>query len=354
MAYHDILDAGIFRPLGSTDNPRRSEADAVADVVASNLAGFGIKPVLGEGLVHGTGLDRHIYTRGEVEAFKDVPFERRGTSQHDKLSSLIDHANAYKTISSAGFLAAGSFMRALQSRDNREPQPPKLIVVYDYNNANSVTPDDDEGTPLVDTSNGWHRAELATEYAPEWLRWLRQDGQLMDPVEFAFFIEDNVGDLGMFDDDDVQHADGDLAKFFERHGGIDGQAFPNDLKTIANGLTVHENVKAKSGYRTSDGAVSFEMDTTDNETIDSATGERIEMPQFFTIVVPVFYGGDYIRIPCQFIWRRTSGGIRFGFRIWRPERAIEAELNGMATRFRADTDLPLYLGEPEAARKLPY
>ena len=147
----------------------------------------------------------------------------------------------------------------------------------------------------------WNKHTI-TYSCPEstaWKVWIRVDGTKMNQVDFARFIEDNLPDI-------------------VKPSG-------SDMLTISKELQAKKQVDFKSGQNLANGDVQF----TYNETTNASAGQ-IDIPQEFTLGIPVFVGGPLYEVTARLRYRITEGNLAMWFDLLRPERMLEDAFAEMA------------------------
>ena len=106
-------------------------------------------------------------------------------------------------------------------------------------------------------------------------------------------------------------------------------------------------------FETSDLKVSTNRDTGEaeiqflNEHKD-AEGQPLNIPNLIIIAIPVFLGGALYRMPVRFRYRKSGASVKFILSIYNPEKAFESAFKEAIAQATEATELPLFLGSPEA------
>ncbi|MCK0743598.1 YfdQ family protein [Chromohalobacter nigrandesensis] len=154
---------------------------------------------------------------------------------------------------------------------------------------------------------GDHRATYACPHSRSWKTWTAADGKAMRQADFAKFIEDNLPD--------VQHPNG------------------SDILTISRTLEAKKKVDFQSGVRLDNG----EVQITFNEEIQGSAGKgTIEIPETFTLGIPVFEGGDHYELTARLRYRINDGQLAMWFDLLRPERLLEDAFANTLTQIQRD------------------
>lgn len=253
------------------------------------------------------------------DAYRLYPLARRGTARLTTLASFVDHTNRFRQANSAVF-ACDDMTKA------------KLTTVFDYHPG--VTDDVDEARNLK------HRAEYDFPFSDEWKAWNKQNGEAMSMADFAHFLEDRVIDV-VADGIPSSEAAKDYVKAV---GGT--MASPSKLIELARNLQVYENSVLKEARNLSSGEGQL---TFDSQHVD-ADGKPLSVPNMFMICIPIFARApDYYRLLARLRYRKASGGVVFWYELWRADLAFEQAFTAAIDLVREKTELPTFIGAPEAA-----
>jgi uncharacterized protein YfdQ (DUF2303 family) len=154
----------------------------------------------------------------------------------------------------------------------------------------------------------------------EWARWTAHDRKPMSQVDFALWLEDNGADIPT----------------------IEGLPTGADMLAMALQFEAKQDMRLKSHVRLQNGGVQLEYVADD----DSATLQRMEMFDRFSIGIPVFWGGDRYRIDAKLRYRAREGKATFWYELQRPDRVHEDAARGVLTKVREQLpEQPLLLGQ---------
>lgn len=168
------------------------------------------------------------------------------------------------------------------SRTFADETKSRILAVLDYHEAHDAGP-----------RWGRHRLDLPLRYSPEWTAWKAKDAKNQTQVEFAEFIEDNTPDI----------VSPDAAT----------------MREIALDLSAKSDVNFASGIRLANGQVQLAY----NETIVGTFGKgQMEIPERFTISIPVHVGAERVEMTVRLRYRINSGRLAFSYHLFRPE-AVE-------------------------------
>lgn len=246
-----------------------------------------------------------------AEEWRLTPDRKRGTAEVTTLESFIHLVGRHKTEDSVIFA----------DTDWRQPS---LTAVIDYHSRGS------DGA----ADNGKHRIHYQFPLSDSWKAWTEINGQLLPQVQFAEFIEDRIMDLAAPDtleEEDWRH------KFSFR------VAFPNELVSLSKGLQVNSEAKVKNAVSLQSGEaqIVFEEEHRD------ASGNKIDVPGMFILQVPPFFSGAPARIPVRLRYRLAGGQLKWICQLYRPDIYITEQVIRDMERSAAETELPVYQGEPE-------
>lgn len=240
------------------------------------------------------------------ESRSERPRGINGVAQILTEQSLIEHINRFKDLHSVLFATASG-----------------VTVVYDYHQPfGSIVPA--EVLRGRDTSARWcrHRAEYTPKLSREWEKWVVGSGRAMTQTEFADFLDENDQDIA---------------------GPTDNRKVPTqaDLVTLGHTLKV-----------TSEDVVEATIDrTTGNYQMVAKqdmkpTGE-CKIPKEFDILIPIFDGGEKVRICCKFRLQKSGGQLKFGWVVPTAARMLREEYYEMAKRVGDKAGVPVFHGSPE-------
>lgn len=284
-----------------------------ADVTTVEEPGTGVKA-----LVIRAGNDVRALSPSLFDLYRDKPLHRAGTATMLALDSLIDHVNRFKDEDTVVF-----------ADDNRER--PSLTAVLDYHRIGATS----------DPRFGKHRSIYAFPLSDEWKAWNKADGEAMGMVEFAAFLEERIIDVLYVEDEDGLPED--VRRMLTAVGG-GAIATPNKLMELARGLQINEAaiVQEAINLQTGESIVRFQTEHTDS------AGGPVKVPSLFLVAIPVFNNGPLYRLAARLRYRKTGGKIVFWFDLWRTDRTFDHAFSEAVERVKAETDLPVLIGKPEA------
>ncbi|MCH4893987.1 DUF2303 family protein [Sphingomonas sp. SFZ2018-12] len=262
-------------------------------------------------------LSPHVF-----DEWRDQPRERKGQARLLSIDSLIAHVNRFKDDGSAIFA------------DNSR-EAPSITAVIDYH---------PEGrSDHVSPRFGRHRSVFDFPLSDEWKAWKEKDGEPMSMVDFAAFLENRIIDV-LYIIPGEDSLPEDVQRLIDTLGGGDMVASPNKLMELSRGLQINENavVQEAVNLASGEGVVRFQSEHTD------AHGAPVKVPSLFLIGIPVFANDALYRIAARLRYRKNGGRLSFWFELWRTDRTFDHAFNMAVERVRAETELPVFMGKPEA------
>lgn len=188
----------------------------------------------------------------------------------------------------------------------------------------------------IAAGTGWgdHIARYNAPLAPEWLAWTGMDGKKLGQVELAQFIESNLVDVVFIAADPATR----------EPGSPDGST----LLEVCRTLEAKKKVDFKSSVRLSDGSTQF---TYDEEVQGSARQGLLQVPEQFSLGIPVFENGDKWRVDVRLRYRISDGGqLQLWLELVRPHKVIEQAVKDLREKIAAATELQILNGVPNTTR----
>ncbi|MGJ8529665.1 DUF2303 family protein [Maritalea sp.] len=271
--------------------------------------------------------------RSALEYLK--PARRKGTAHFYDLQSLIAWSNRFKGESSALFALPN--MKA-----------PTLTCVADYHQEGPIDPSDPKGDKTARHCH--HRAVYDFPLSEEWKAWMAISGELLEKDDLGDFIEANAKDIMEPTPAVLAGIEKDSNKPWENRLIETARQIEGRYGQLTQLLAMSKQFQV---YETSDLKVSTNRDTGEpeiqflNEHKD-AEGKPLNIPNLIIIAIPVFMGGAPYRMPVRFRYRKVGGSVRFILSIYNPEKAFEAAFKEAIDEATTATELPTFLGKPEA------
>lgn len=247
----------------------------------------------------------------EAEKWALAPRARCGSAKVETLESFIALVNRHKDEGSAIFA-------------NLKAEQPWLRAVIDYH--------DLERKPRY----GSHSVCYDFPLSPEFLAWRAISGKALDQVKFAEWIEDHIHELSDPTEDEAAE--------FEQSTGLKF-GLPHELKKVARGVSIHAALKVSNiqTLATGEAQMAFE----EAHTVKDSDAKPIKVPGLVLVSVPLFYGGDLVRLPFRLRYERVGGAVVWKFLAFRLDRILLGVLEGEYERAIEGTGLPGFRGTPE-------
>lgn len=206
---------------------------------------------------------------------------------------------------------------------NMDWRKPTLTTIVDYHEVA-------DGNPAF----GKHRVHYAFPLSDEWQKWVAGNGQKMDQVDFAYFLEDRITELASPTDEEKIQYERDFAVTI---------ATPAQLVELSRGLqiNVESRVKASTTLQSGEGQITWE------ETHSDASGKPLKVPGVFMLNIAPFFMGDKVRIPVRLRYRPAGGKVIWYYEIYRPDQFITQHVRDVLAEAARKTSLPTFEGTPE-------
>ncbi len=164
-----------------------------------------------------------------------------------------------------------------------------------------------------------HRATFAPPKHPDWIAWRNGDGKLLTQSAFAVFLEDQEPNL------------------------ID----PNgaDLLELCQDLQLLASVGVRNTQRLDSGARVFQF-AEEHQGRPRGGKDGLELPERFTLALPVFRHGEKITIEARLRYRLDDGKLLLGYGLIRALEAEQEAFEGQLRTITEATGVPLLWGEP--------
>jgi uncharacterized protein YfdQ (DUF2303 family) len=187
---------------------------------------------------------------------------------------------------------------------DRNPLKPSVVAVL---NGNGVT------------GPGWGDFLVSIEFrpTPQWVKWSKNDGQLLPQVDFAEFIEENMEDI----------ADPPGAAMLE----------------IASQLQLIRSVNFRSKVTLQSGAFAFTHDQDDKASVGAGS---IEVPQTFTLGIAPIFGLASYKVPARFRYRIVEGKLRLGYKLQRIESMMSQIIEDVIAKVERGANVSVMDGLP--------
>lgn len=164
-----------------------------------------------------------------------------------------------------------------------------------------------------------HQCRLTTKLSVEWKRWTEKNAKPMTQIEFATWLEDNLGD-------------------------ITGDS-PSGAQMLQMALAFEANAdkRLSSKVALQNGGVNFTF--VDDEDKDTKT--TMQAFQRFTLALPVFEGStDAYKVEARLKYRENGGKLSFWYELIRPDRAFRTAVSNTIAEITLATGFPVLYGTP--------
>lgn len=293
--------------------PCKPEAQAVIDVVKElHQAGLVKLPDGQSVLMVPKGLEARSTKPFEDER-RTAPERRKGRATFHDVESFVAWVNRFKDEHTAIFA-------------NPSLSSPSMTAVIDYHEKGH------KGAPRF----GEHRAHYGFPLSDEWQAWQAATKRKMSQEDFAEFIESRI--LDVISAADLSAETAEMLKV------IGSPCSPSRLMELAKGLQVNVNKNVKNAVNTATGETQFRFE----ESHADATGAPVSVPTCFVIAIPVFRGGDEYPLIVRLRYRVAEARIVWFVEPFRADDSFSNAFNGARDQVAKATDLPVFLGSPEA------
>lgn len=175
---------------------------------------------------------------------------------------------------------------------------------------------------------GWrdYIAGYACPLSPEWITWKTKSGAAMLQADFAQFIEDNLPDIAS--------------------SKVNEQVTPTatEMLEISRSLEAKKKVNFASGVRLSNGQNELIYE---EEISGTAQKGKLQVPEIFTIGIPVLEGGVCYQVQCRLRYRIVDGGkLTMWFELVRPHKILEDSVKAVWVEIEQKTALAIFNGTP--------
>lgn len=261
------------------------------------------------------------YDLKSLQAFMEPllprPPRRKGISNHTAPISLINHMTRYKSDTTVLFV-------------NQEIE--KVTAVYNYN---------PEGGDAEDALYGDHAACLSLKRSDELKEWRAFCAEPVSAEALAFFLEKRGVDLIAEDDAPPTHkARLDRIKLI---GGL--IATPHQVISTIPALKIMETSEVQNAKNIATGECSLVYKS--DHTAMNAGGEKITIPGWFLIAVPIYRNGPLDLIPVRLRYRKKQSAIFWSLDLIDIEKYIAQSFEQFVETIAKEFNVPLFYGEQE-------
>lgn len=231
------------------------------------------------------------YTVESLERFQPYPPRKRG-------KTILRDADSFVGMVKCHFNTQTSIYG--------QYSPPSFTAVFNDH------AEGDDGAP------GWkdHSAVFDCPLSVEWKTWIGASGAKKTQEEFASFIEDNLPDIA--------------------------QPPAADMLEISRTLEAKKKVNFASGIRLANGQNQL---TYEEEISGTASRGQIQVPEEFTIGIPVLEGGPKYAVTARLRYRIADGGkMIMWYELVRPHKILEDAVKEVWAKIENDTGLKIFNG----------
>lgn len=204
------------------------------------------------------------------------------------------------------FIEYFKLFRDEQSRVFADEPNHKFVAVLDYHQSA-------EGKPRW----GEHRVELTLRQSEEWATWKGADGKKFTQMDLGEFIEDNQPDIT------------------SPSGAT--------MLEVARDLSAKSGADFSSAITMANGSVKFAY----TETVRGTYGNgSLEVPDRFTISIPIYVGSDPVSLTARFRYRVNGGKLQLWFDLLRASAAEREGFFLLHAQIAEGTAVKLINGTP--------
>jgi uncharacterized protein YfdQ (DUF2303 family) len=229
------------------------------------------------------------YRAESLAGMLGAPLRRKGTTDLLDEASFIAYVNDEKTEGMTRIFGVKA--------------TPRFVAVFN-----------DEG-------HSDHTAKWTCPLSREWKAWMESNKKPFGQTAFAQFLETRRLDIS--------------------------EPSAADMLEIAQSIEATSAGSFASKINRTNGNLVFGYTENTNAT---AGGGRLEVPEKFTIAIPVFDGGEKWKIDAFLRYRIKDGELALWFELDNPERALETAVNDVWERVQTQTALSILHGTPTTGR----
>lgn len=316
-AQKDLLGAAGELPRATPGFDARFIAELGVKAGAAQVLGLDLSSLEDDGLPKSLPLvwdpkaGQLVSLKTFAEAYRLRPREKAGSAVVYTLDSFITLTKRHQTAHSAVFA-------------NTDWRAPTFTSVIDYH------PSETGGG----ADNGKHRVHYAFPLSEEWKAWVEMDGEFMDQMKFAIFLEDRIADLSSPTDAEKIALERDFATTV---------ANPAQLIQLSRGLKVHVSSQVAAEHVLQSGAGEIKW----SEQHQGSDGKPLVVPGMFLLDIAPFFMGEKSRIPVRLRYRVAGGKVLWMFQIYRPDVHVTERVQTDLDAVAKETGLPCFEGKPE-------
>lgn len=225
-------------------------------------------------------------------AHRQAPERKTGSVQVQQVASLLEYWSLYADEDSRAFA---------------DPATVSVRAILDYHHSSA------------ERTARWlqHQCTLTLTKTHEWDTWTEWDGKPRTQGDFADFLEDNAPDI----------VEPNAATFVE----------------AARDLRAKSEVNFQSAQVAKDGSINFAYQ---EETKGSFGKANMEIPERFTIAVPVFDGMERVRIQARLRYRINQGKLTMWYSLFRADYHEREAFQAVVNQIQDKTGRHVFIGKP--------
>lgn len=205
------------------------------------------------------------------------------------------------------FLEYWSLYADEDSRAFADPATASILAILDYHHSSA------ERTARW----GRHRVTVTLKKTDEWKVWKEWDGKQRTQADFADFLEDNAPDI----------IEPNAATFVE----------------AARDLRAKSEVNFTSAQTAKDGSINFAY----QEDVKGTFGKsNMEVPERFTIAIPVFDGMEKVKIQARLRYRINQGKLQIWYSLYRADFHEREAFQAVVNQIQEKTGRHVFIGKP--------
>lgn len=236
------------------------------------------------------------YVLNDLEPYQRFPRRKRGNVSMSTVESFIAYVNKHYTQDYSVIYAALDPTKYMASM---------VAVLNDHSSLNADWRD--------------HKCTFIPKGSVEFGRWLGKDRMPMKQVEFAAWLEDNLGDIAT----------------------VEGFPTGVEILKMAIGFEATADKRLKSRINLQSGGVRFEF--VDDEDKDTRT--TMEAYSRFMLGLPVFYGAKVAyQVEARLKYREHNGSLTFWYELIRPDKVFAEAIEEDLKRVVDETDVMMLYG----------
>jgi len=257
-----------------------------------------------------TSPDATIHSVHELlKPYQTKPIRRKGSKEFATAESFIKYVNEFKSKESAIYLSRqfgkNSFTALMRAIFNGNPN----------------------GEDMTAAGFEDFEALYPLPVSVELQSWLKMNEQPMGQAAFSEFLEDMMPSIALPGDKDLPPID--KAKFAE----------PLQLLELSRNLEITTNEQFSSSQRLSSGEVGLTF-TVEHQT--SAAGQKITMPEWFMIRLPIFDKGELYNFAVRLRFRKVGAELKFFYVLYRANDVFSTAIDEAGSEVAEKTALRLF------------